>query len=269
MVPNNGCGEHAKPLLAATEVTFAYTASRWILREISLGLGSGTMTAVIGANGSGKSTLLRVLAGLLTPSSGVVCFREDPILSVSRTQLARGLAYVPQTLSVVFPFTALEVVVTGRTPYTSRFHFENPTDRAKAMHALDTVGVAHLAGRRMTQLSGGERQLVSFARALAQEPECVLLDEPSSGLDLKHRAEMIRVLRRQCQRAGMTVLMVTHDLQLLDPAFDRVLALCGGVLEADGPPEEVLKQSVLARVYADDSIRSRKLGQRTLVWSEA
>jgi iron complex transport system ATP-binding protein len=136
------------------------------------------------------------------------------------------------------------------------------------MRALETVGMAHLAQRRITELSGGERQLVSVARALAQEPECVLLDEPSASLDLKHRAALIRTLMDLRNRAGLTVVMVTHDLMLLDSGFDVVLAMRGGAMAASGPPEDVLRDSVLADVYDDPYIRSRRVDGRLCVWSE-
>jgi iron complex transport system ATP-binding protein len=120
----------------------------------------------------------------------------------------------------------------------------------------------------VTELSGGERQSVALARALAQEPECLLLDEPSAALDLKHRAGLIRHLRRLRDERGMTALVVTHDLMLLDPAFDRVHALGRGELVAEGPPAEVLREDVLREVYGDEHVRARQAFGRTFVWSE-
>ncbi|HKP71352.1 MAG TPA: ABC transporter ATP-binding protein, partial [Pyrinomonadaceae bacterium] len=122
--------------------------------------------------------------------------------------------------------------------------------------------------RSVTELSGGERQLVALARALAQEPECLLLDEPSAALDLKHRAGLIRHLRRQRDERGITALIVTHDLQLLDPAFDQVYAMRSGVVAASGTPAEVLRDEVLAEVYGDAHVRARQAFGRTFVWSE-
>ena len=185
---------------------------------------------------SGKSTLIRLLAGLRPPSSGEIVFGGQPLKGIPRKRLARSLAYVPQINPMIFPFTAIEVVLTGRSPYTPRFRFENRFDVEKALEALATVDGAHLAPRPVTELSGGERQLVAVARALAQEPECLILDEPAAALDLKHRAGLIRILRQLRDREGMTTLVVTHDLQLLDPAFDRVFAIHKGALLAEGPP---------------------------------
>jgi iron complex transport system ATP-binding protein len=168
---------------------------------------------------------------------------------------------------MVFPFTVLEVVLTGRSPYTPRFRFEDESDRERAMEALAQVDAAHLAARRVTELSGGERQMVAVARALAQQPQCVLLDEPSAALDLKHRAALVRTLAALRDAQGLTAFVVTHDLHLIDPLFDYVFALRGGVLEAEGAPTEILTDEVLARVYDDPLVRARRVEGRTLIWS--
>jgi iron complex transport system ATP-binding protein len=176
---------------------------------------------------------------------------------------------VPQTNAAVFPFTALEVVLTGRSPYVPRMRFEGADDRRKALEALETVGADHLAARPVTELSGGERQLVSVARALAQEPECLLLDEPSASLDAKHRGALARVLRALCDDRGLSAVVVTHDLQLLDPGFDHVYAMRRGSVVAEGAPRDVLRDSVLAQVYDDPTIRTRRIDGRTFVWTES
>jgi iron complex transport system ATP-binding protein len=168
---------------------------------------------------------------------------------------------------MAFPFTVLEVVLTGRSPYTPRFRFEDENDRARAMEALATVGAAHLAARPVTELSGGERQMVAVARALAQEPQFLLLDEPSAGLDLKHRAALARTLAALRDTRGLTCLVVTHDLHLIDPLFDYVFALRRGELLAQGKPAEVLTDAVLAEVYEDEHVRTRRIEGRTLIWS--
>ena len=258
---------HADALIQARGLSFAYEAERWVVDDLSLQIERGTLAALIGANGSGKSTLIRLLAGLRSPNAGEVLISGQPLQAIPRKRLARSLAYVPQINPMIFPFTALEVVLTGRSPFTPRFHFENRLDVEKALKALATVGGAHLAPRPVTELSGGERQLVAVARALAQEPECLILDEPAAALDLKHRAGLIRILMQLRDRQGITALMVTHDLQLLDPAFDRVFAIHRGSLLAEGPPGQVLRDEVLSRVYEDPQVRARRLEGRTFVWS--
>ena len=255
-------------LLEARNVRFGYVPERPVVVSSSLALEKGSMAAIIGSNGCGKSTLIRLLAGLLQPHSGQVLYRGMPLTRIDRKEFAKNIAYVPQNTSRAFPFRALEVVLTGRSPYLSRFSLESSLDVEKALHALEIVGVRHLANRRVTELSGGERQLVSVARALAQEPSCVLLDEPSSSLDLKHRAGLIRTLSDLRNRMGLTVLMVTHDLTLLDPGFDTVFAMRCGAIEALGLPSDVLRDSVLANIYDDVHIRARRVDGRTYVWSE-
>lgn len=261
-----------KPLLLeARHVHYAYpqgTPSVQAVRDASLRIEPGTFCALVGPNGSGKSTLLRLLAGILTPNAGEILFEDSPFETLDRRRLATRISYVPQSQSTVFPFTALEIVLTGRSPYTSRFAFESEADRDLARQALATVDAVDLESRPITELSVGERQLVAVARALAQDADCMLLDEPSSSLDLKHRARLIAVLRRLRDERGLTTLMVTHDLQLLDPGFDYLYAMRAGKIVAEGAPAAVLQEEQLTAIYDDERIRSRRVEGRTFVWSE-
>ena len=145
----------AEVLIEARRVYFAYEANQWVVNDVSLQLKRGTLAALIGANGSGKSTLIRLLAGLRSANSGEITLEGRSLERIPRKGLARSLAYVPQINPMIFPFTAIEVVLTGRSPYTPRFRFENRSDVEKSMEALDTVGGAHLARRPVTELSGG------------------------------------------------------------------------------------------------------------------
>lgn len=258
------------PLLEARALHFAYhRGGREVVSSASLKLERGKMCALIGANGSGKSSLVRLLAGLLVPSRGEILLEGKKISSVSGRERAKRIGYVPQTISTVFPFTALEVVLTGRSPHTrGRFGFENRIDLRIARDALSSVDAAHLETRPVTELSGGERQLVMLARALAQEADLLLLDEPSSALDLKHRAGLVRHLRRACEERNLAALVVTHDLLLLDPAFDVVFAMRDGEIIASGSPSQVLNDRTLANVYAGARIRVHHADGRTFVWSE-
>ncbi len=256
-------------LLEARGLRFAYAeGGPDVVRGASLAVGRGLLSAVVGANGSGKSTLLRLLAGLLAPKGGEVLFGGARLQTLPARERARRLAYVPQTVSTVFPFKALEVVLTGRSPHTRGFRFETEEDIRAARAALEAVDALHLAARPVTELSGGERQMVSLARALAQGPECLLLDEPSAALDLKHRTALVRHLRRLRDEEGMTALVITHDLMLLDPYFDHVFAMHEGRVSAAGPPTEVLREDLLAEVYGDEHVRARQAFGRTFVWSE-
>ncbi len=255
-------------LLEARRVHYAYAQGVEAVRDASLTIEQGAFCALVGPNGSGKSTMLRLLAGILAPSEGEILFEDSPLASIDRRRLATRISYVPQSQNTVFPFTALEIVLTGRSPYTSRFQFESNADRDVAREALATVDALSLESRPVTELSGGERQLVEVARALAQVADCMLLDEPSSSLDLKHRARLIAILRRLREERGLTTLMVTHDLQLLDPGFDYLYAMRAGEIVAEGAPSAVLQEDRLMEIYDDARVRSRRVDGRTFVWSE-
>lgn len=254
------------PLIEARDVSFAYSGVP-VVTSASLALPHGSMGALIGANGSGKSTLIRLLAGLIKPASGVIRFDGALLETLDARERARRIAYVPQTSPTVFPFTALEVVLTGRSPYSGRFRFESHKDEEIALDALDALDAAHLAARPITELSGGERQLVIVARALTQQPEIMLLDEPASALDLKHRTQLVRALRRLRDERGITVLMITHDLMLLERTFDVIFAMKCGRVVACGAPDTVLNDALLGDIY-DTNIRTLRSDERIFVWSE-
>jgi len=252
-------------MFEAHHLAYAYAHGPLVVRDVSLTSTAGTMTAVIGANGSGKSTLIRMLAGLLRPRAGKILLEGIPFEDWQPRLRAREIAYVPQSTATAFPFPVIDMVLSGRTPHTPRFRFENAGDVEKAMVALETTGAAHLAHRSFTSLSGGERQMVILARALAQEPRLLLLDEPSSSLDLKHRAALIRALAGLRAKNNLSVIMITHDLQLTG-AFDRVLALRCGQMAASGTPDEVLRDDILRDIYSDPDVHARRIGDQTLVW---
>jgi iron complex transport system ATP-binding protein len=253
-------------LIRADRLAFSYSTMPAVA-DVSLALPRGAIGALIGANGSGKSTLIKLLGGLLQPNGGEVVFAGAPLPTITPRERSKRIAYVPQATSNVFPFTALEVVLTGRSPYSGRFRFESAQDEEIALSALDSLDAGHLASRHITELSGGERQLVTVARALAQQPELLLLDEPASALDLKHRMQLTRALRRLRTERGITILMITHDLMLLDSAVDFIFAMKRAHLIASGAPELVLTESVLGEVY-DAPVRTIRTEGRTFVWSE-
>ena len=176
---------------------------------------------------------------------------------------------MPQVTSTAFPFRVIDVVLSGRTPHIPRFRFESGHDLEKAMEALESTGAAHLAERTVTALSGGEKQMVILARALAQEPRLLLLDEPSASLDLKHRAELMRTLARLREQRGLSVIMITHDLQLTGSLFDWIVALRNGEVAAQGRPDEVLRSDLLSDIYEEPRVRAQRMGNQTLVWIDA
>ena len=254
------------PLMEVRQADYAYPDGAPAIRGVSLVVQPASLTAVIGSNGSGKSTLIRLLAGLLRPSSGKILLDGRPLDAWDPRLRAREIAYMPQVTTTVFPFRAIDVVLSGRTPHAPRFGFESDRDCAIAMESLEAAGAAYLAERPVTALSGGERQMVILARALAQQPRVLLLDEPAASLDLKHRAELMRTLARLREARGLSVVMVTHDLQLTGTLFDRIVALRCGELAAEGRPDEILQSALLATVYDDPKVRTERIGDQTVVW---
>ena len=253
-------------VMEARHVEYKYPGGARAIADVSLSLDSASLTALIGSNGSGKSTLIRLLTGLLRPAAGEILLDGVALEAWQPRLRAREIAYMPQATMTVFPFRAIDVVLSGRTPHAPRFGFESERDRAIATEALEAAGAAHLAERSVTALSGGEKQMVILARALAQQPRVLLLDEPAAALDLKHRAELMRTLARLRDTRGLSVVMITHDLQLTGSLFDRILALRCGKVAAQGRPEEILQSTLLAEIYDDPKVRTGRIGDQTMVW---
>ncbi len=229
----------------------------------------GEMTAVLGPNGSGKSTALRCLAGLLRPLEGEVTLLGSTIISADgagtdRRSLARSIAFMPQFTAVVFPFTALEVVLMGRHPHLGSLAFESADDRGIARSALERCGVDDLADRLFETLSGGEMQRVVLARALAQQAEVLVLDEPTAALDPANTQAIFSVLGALADD-GATVVLATHELQHTGLSADRALLLDANGLLADGPPDEVLDAANVHAAYGADVDVVEKDGRRWVV----
>jgi iron complex transport system ATP-binding protein len=231
-------------------VTTGYGA-RAVIRDVTLQVERSAMVGVIGPNGSGKSTLLRLLSGVVPSWSGHVRVEGRPLESYTPRELSRRVAVVPQETHIEFPFTVMEVVLLGRTPHLSALAFESGHDLAVAQRAMERTDVAHLAARRITELSGGERQRVILARALAQEPSILVLDEPSAFLDIRHQVEIYDLLR-DLQGEGMTVVTVLHDLNLAGLYCDRLVLLADGAVAHAGPPADVLRYQTLTQVYGTE-----------------
>lgn len=219
-----------------------------ILSEVSFEVAPGEVVGLVGHNGAGKSTLIRAATRVLTPDSGEIRLGGEPIDQLSRRELARAIATVPQDTQLAYPFSALEVVLMGRAPHQPLMGFERPIDLEHARRAIDRLDIGDLADRSMQKLSGGERQLVMFARALAQEPEILLLDEPTAFLDLRHRIDLLNAVREGVELGG-AALVVSHDLGLAARVSDRLVLLAHGKVVAQGPPTEVLRPDFLAHAF--------------------
>ena len=227
---------------AASELKFAYG-----LHEASFELPRAGIVAIAGPNGAGKSTLLGIMAGLRHPYRGSCVYGGTEVRRWRRRQFARRVAFLPQTLRLEFPFTAEQVVMMGRTPYAGGW-FESPQDYTLVNRAMEITDTLPFRSRDFRSLSGGERQRVILASALAQEPDALLLDEPTTFLDLKHQLSMYALLT-ELARLGMLVVAVTHDLNLALQFSHRVLVLDQGRIAADGAPSEVLNPDLIGRVF--------------------
>jgi iron complex transport system ATP-binding protein len=222
------------------------------LRDVSLTVGRGEMVSVVGPNGSGKSTLLRVLSGVLAPMAGSVRLAGRDLAAYPRRRLARMTAVVPQATSLDFPFPIEEVVLMGRAPHLGRLGFPGERDLSVAREAMARTGVDHLGGRALQDLSGGERQRVIIARALVQEPEILLLDEPTSHLDIRHQVEIYDLMAELNAERGITVVSVLHDLNLAAMYFNRVAVLSEGTVHSIGQTEKVLTYQTIKAVYGTE-----------------
>jgi iron complex transport system ATP-binding protein len=224
---------------------------RPVLRGVDLELGNGELVGLVGRNGSGKTTLLRVASRVLEPASGTVRLRGRPVSEYTRRELAREVAVVSQDTALPFAFSVAELALMGRAPHLGWLGFERARDHALAEAALERLGLLELADRSVLEISGGERQLVLIARALAQEAPVLLLDEPTAHLDLHHRLQVLGLLR-QLAREGRTVLVISHDLTLVARFCDRLALLAAGRL-AVGTPAELLQPERLREGFDLDA----------------
>lgn len=240
-------------LLSATGIGHAF-GGRAALTDVDVALSAGELGAVVGPNGAGKTTLLRVLAGVLVPDSGAVQMGGRALGSLSRREVAQRLAVAAQEEPAPFPYSVAEVVAMGRAPFLGPFGRESESDRERVREALERTGMQGFAGRRYPTLSSGERQRVVLARAFAQTPRVMLLDEPTAHMDLGHRVKTFEDLRAwiAAAPAERAVLVVTHDLVLAARHADRMLLLDAGREVASGAPRDVLQPETVGRVYGVD-----------------
>jgi iron complex transport system ATP-binding protein len=221
-----------------------------VLEDINLSVKAGEMVGLLGPNGSGKTTLIKLASGLLKPARGEIRLDGNRIASLSRRFIASNVAVVPQQFHIPFAFTASEVVMLGRTPFFRALADESEDDRQVVDKSLELAGIDELAERRFDELSGGERQKVILAMALAQQPKLLLLDEPTVHLDIAHQMEMVELVRGLNRERGITVVAAMHDLNLAALYFDRLILLKEGRVWADGTPEQVLTEACISEVFA-------------------
>ncbi len=243
-------------LIRLNNVTYSYNKGlngHFKLGEINLNIKKGEIVSVFGPNGSGKSTLLKIISGTLEPGSGSVFYGDKNIKEYSHKELAKKIGFVPTLTSAVFPFSVYEIVMSGRTPYLGFAGFENKEDHRIVTEALKTVELYHLRNKGINEVSGGEAQRAYIARALAQKTEVILLDEPTAHLDLKHQVAVIKLLKKLNDEHGITIILVSHDLNLSGNFSNRAILMKNGKIIKDGNPAEVLTSENIKSVFEVDA----------------
>lgn len=244
--------------LTAHSVSYAYAPRRGVaaepvLRDVTVDVAPGALVGLLGPNGCGKTTLLNLLSGVLTADAGSVSLDGRPLASMSRRDIARRIAVVPQETHPAFEFTVMEMVLMGRHPHLGLMALEGPADFAVVHDALEATGTRHLAARRFTELSGGERQRVVIAGALAQSADVLLLDEPTASLDLGYQLDVASLLVRLNRQRGVTMVLATHDLNLAAAVCDTLILLRNGRVLAQGAADEILTPATVRDLYDVDA----------------
>jgi iron complex transport system ATP-binding protein len=245
-------GADREPIVALDAVTYRYRGGGGGVEDVTLEVPRGRRLAVVGPNGSGKTTLLRLLSGSLLPQRGTVRVCGDNPAAAGRACLARKVAVVGPQTQLGFPYTVVEVVLMGRAPHLEGFRLESARDLEVAREVMVATDVLRFADRPFDTLSSGERQRVSVARALAQEPDLLLLDEPGAFLDIKQASALYELLEDRNRGTGLTVISVLHDLNLASHYFHEVAMFAGGSLQAIGAPEDVMTYARIREVFDTD-----------------
>ena len=235
-------------LMKLENISFAYETLP-VLKDISLSTREQDFIRLIGPNGSGKSTLLKIMGAILKPDSGSIQFKESSLPKINKKLFAQSVSWIPQDHPMVFPFKVSEIVLMGRHPYLSPLSFESEEDFEISQRAMETTMTSQFADRYFNEISGGEKQRVMIASALAQDPEMMLLDEPTAALDLKYQIQILSILKNLNARHKMTLVMAMHDLNLASSFCNRLILLDEGQIVRDGTPEQVLKKDILEQVY--------------------
>ncbi len=238
-------------MLVLKKISFNYdnATDGFCIKDLSLSVNKGEFITILGPNGSGKSTLLGLILGDLKPKSGEILFEGKPYYEFKRKEIAKKVSFVPQRYYSVYPFSVFEIVMMGRNPYLNMWGFESNKDVEKVEQALKKVGIYHLRNKSINSVSGGEAQRAFIARALVQEPELILLDEPNAHLDLEHQISIFGLLRKLNSENGVTIVLVSHDLNLAAYYGDRTILMQNGDIFMDDNKLDVLTQENIASVF--------------------
>lgn len=237
--------------LKVENLKFKYSTEE-VLKKITFDIPKGSFVSILGPNGSGKTTLLKSVSDVLKPNSGEVWIKEKPLKSYSKKDLAKSMAVVHQTQPNDFDFTVEDVVLMGRYPHLNRFQSEGEADYKIAEEAMGHTSVTHLRDKNIKQISGGERQRVMIARALTQETDTLLLDEPISHLDIKYQLDVLKVCRKLSTEKQMTVVTTLHDINMASRFSDYIILMKSGEIIEMGTPMEVINKENIKRVYEVD-----------------
>ncbi len=234
--------------LEVKNLSFSYNEDK-VLEDINFKVEDGEFISVIGPNGSGKSTLLKLINNLYKPKSGNVLIYDKDVSGYKAKDLAKRIAMVPQDTNIEYEFPVEDIVLMGRHPYISRFQKEDDEDYAIVNEALKLTNTSYLKGRNINRISGGERQRVLIAKAIAQNPDLILLDEPTSHLDINYQMEIFKLLKKLNENKKTTIILVVHDINLASRYSDRVILLKGGKVLGIGKPSEVINNDNIEKAY--------------------
>jgi iron complex transport system ATP-binding protein len=249
-------------MIEVNSISFRYHED-WVLQDVSFQVEKGEFVGVIGPNGSGKTTLLKVLYRLVAPQKGEILFELVPLKKMDRADIAKRIAVVAQETHLLFPFTVLETVLMGRSPHVGNLIFESEKDLTIAMKAMEWTKIVPLSERPIDELSGGERKRVFIARALAQEPEVILLDEPTANLDIHHQIDFLDLILALNRERGLTIVMASHDMNIASEFCDRLILLQKGRIYKMGLPEQVITRENIESVYGCEVWIDQHPGSKT------
>ena len=255
-----------RPIIALQKLSFSYrTHGEPVLRSMSLDLEEGQATAVLGPNGVGKTTLLYLMLGWFSPRGGSIMLDGRPLHSYSQRERGKWMSLVPQREHIPFEYSMLEYVLLGRAPYLRPLESPGGEDIRIGSQALTDVGLDPCDKRPITRFSGGERQLLKIARALTQQPRIILLDEPTSHLDLRNKRIIVDIMRKQAAE-GTTLLFTTHDPEVASACADRVVLMRDGTVLSTGTVHEMMQEGLLSETYGSDITVSEIRGKRVTLW---
>lgn len=248
--------------LQIKDLSFSYGSTQ-ILKDISMELGSSTVLGIVGPNGAGKSTLIRCIDRILVPQHGTVLLDGEEMKQMSSMEIAKKIGYVPQSISNTFPATVFDTVLMGRRPHLG--WRSSDADIDTVLEVLTMLKIKYLAMRDFSEISGGQQQKVLIARALAQDAKILLLDEPTSNLDIRHQLEVMEILTKLVKKKGLSVMMAIHDLNLASRYSDRIIMLNGGSIRDAGDPVSVLTAENIQSVYGAEVIVKHEAGKPYII----